>query len=155
MKIGIISDTHDNIAKVKAAVNLFNKEEVGFVIHCGDYIAPFSLISFSGLNCDWTGVFGNCDGEKVGLKKISGDKIKEAPLVLTLGNKTIIVVHNIQSYKGEEADIVLFGHTHNVEVRRGEAALFINPGEAAGWLTGDSTVAILDTDTLGVEIKGI
>ncbi|MDP8215947.1 MAG: metallophosphoesterase [Candidatus Kaelpia imicola] len=155
MKIGVISDTHDNVVKVKAAVDLFNKKEVGFVIHCGDYVAPFSLIPFSELNCDWAGVFGNCDGERDGLKKRSEGKIKEVPFILTLGNKKIVVVHDIGQYKNEKTDIVLFGHTHNVEVRRGEAALFVNPGEAAGWLTGDSTVAILDTDTLKVDIKDI
>jgi len=155
MKIGVISDTHDNAIKVKSAVDLFNKEKVDFVVHCGDYIAPFSLMSFTSLNCDWVGVFGNCDGEKNGLKKRSENRIQEPPLILNFDSKKIIVVHDIKDYKGEKADVVLFGHTHNVEVRRGDKALFVNPGEAAGWLTGESTVAIIDTDTLKVDIKDI
>jgi uncharacterized protein len=155
MKLAVISDTHDNIVKIKSAVSFFNKEKVDFLIHCGDYIAPFSLAPLESLDCDWVGVFGNCDGEKEGLKKKSQNKIEEPPLTLKFDDRKIIVVHNIKDYKGEEADIVLFGHTHSVEVRRGDKALFVNPGEAAGWLSGESTVAIIDTDTLKVDIKDI
>lgn len=155
MRIGIISDTHDNLDKIEAAVELFNKEKTDLVIHCGDYIAPFSLKPLFGLNCDWAGVFGNCDGEKDGLRKKSDGKIKDAPLTLKFDNKKIIVVHSIQDYNRQNSDIVLFGHTHNPEIIRGEHALFINPGEASGWITGDSTVAILDTISLKVEIKDI
>ncbi|HEO63806.1 MAG TPA: YfcE family phosphodiesterase, partial [Candidatus Omnitrophica bacterium] len=90
MRIGVISDTHDNLGKIEAAVRLFNKEKTDFVIHCGDYVAPFSLAPFSELKCDWAGVFGNCDGEKDGLRKKSDGKIKDAPLTLKFDDKKII-----------------------------------------------------------------
>ncbi|NIO23209.1 MAG: YfcE family phosphodiesterase, partial [Candidatus Aenigmarchaeota archaeon] len=43
MKIGIMSDTHDQTRRVRKAVDIFNKEKVELVIHCGDIIAPFTL----------------------------------------------------------------------------------------------------------------
>ncbi|MEO0083560.1 MAG: YfcE family phosphodiesterase, partial [candidate division WOR-3 bacterium] len=62
--IGIISDTHDNLPNIKRAVKIFNQRKVSLVIHCGDFVAPFTLLTFKELQCPLTGVFGNCDGEK-------------------------------------------------------------------------------------------
>lgn len=36
MKIGLISDTHDNIQIIQNAISLFNDKHVSFVIHAGD-----------------------------------------------------------------------------------------------------------------------
>lgn len=44
MKIGIISDTHDQVEKIKKAISIFNKEKVFLVYHLGDFCSPFSLI---------------------------------------------------------------------------------------------------------------
>ena len=42
MLIGVIADTHDNMDKLKKAVDLFNERAVELVLHAGDYIAPFT-----------------------------------------------------------------------------------------------------------------
>ncbi|WP_435098624.1 YfcE family phosphodiesterase [Halorubrum sp. N11] len=46
MRIGIVSDTHDDLAAVEAAVSLFDCEGVDVVVHCGDFVAPFSVTPF-------------------------------------------------------------------------------------------------------------
>jgi uncharacterized protein len=46
LKIGIISDTHDDIENVQEAINIFNKNEVNLVIHTGDYISPGVIQEF-------------------------------------------------------------------------------------------------------------
>ncbi|PAU83115.1 YfcE family phosphodiesterase [Halorubrum salipaludis] len=46
MRIGIVSDTHDDLAAVEAAVSLFEREGVDAVVHCGDFVAPFSVTPF-------------------------------------------------------------------------------------------------------------
>ena len=45
MKIGVLSDTHDHIPKIKRAVEIFNEEKVDLVLHSGDIVAPFSLLT--------------------------------------------------------------------------------------------------------------
>jgi predicted phosphodiesterase len=40
MKIGLISDTHDNIQNIQNAISLFNDKHVSFVIHAGDRVSP-------------------------------------------------------------------------------------------------------------------
>jgi putative phosphoesterase len=42
-------------------------------------------------------------------------------------------------------DVVVHGHTHAPEIRRKGSTLIINPGEICGYLTGKSTLALLDT----------
>lgn len=155
MKIGIISDTHDNLPKIEKAVRLFNKKKVGFVLHAGDFIAPFAILKLKNLACDWLGIFGNNDGEKNGLSGISEGKIKDGPLRIKLDDKKITLVHDIDkiNLNTEEADLVIFGHTHKSKSNRiNDSKLILNPGECGGWLYGKSTIAILDLANLSFDI---
>ena len=52
MKIGVVSDTHDQRQRILEAIDIFNKEKVGLVIHCGDWVAPFSAARFAALKCN-------------------------------------------------------------------------------------------------------
>ena len=36
MKIGILSDTHNNIKNLRIALNVFLEEGIDTIIHCGD-----------------------------------------------------------------------------------------------------------------------
>ena len=79
MKIGIISDTHDDINNVRRAIKIFNNNELNYVIHAGDYIFPGIIQEFGELNrsIKFVGVLGNNDGEKIGIinsfKTIGGE----------------------------------------------------------------------------------
>lgn len=154
MKIGILSDSHDNMPKIEKAVKFFNKNKVGFVLHAGDFVAPFTIPRLKTLFCDWRGVFGNNDGEKDGLMRISEGKIKEGPLEIEFDNIKIILVHDINRIdcQKEDADLIIFGHTHKSEIREQYGKLLVNPGECGGWLTGKSSVALLDSAHLSPQI---
>jgi putative phosphoesterase len=157
VKIGIISDSHDNLPKIEKAIKIFNKKKVGFVLHAGDFVAPFVIRKFKDLSCDWRGVFGNNDGEKKGLSLASGGKIQEAPFRIKLDNRNIVLVHDIDIIipETEEAEVVICGHTHKPEERRLNGKLIINPGECGGWLSGKSTVAIVDLADLSSQLRSI
>lgn len=148
MILGIMSDTHDNLPKVKNAVSLFHKKGVNFVLHCGDIVAPFTMkLIENNLKCDYVGVFGNNDGEKQGLTLESKGKIKEAPLTIEKFGKKILLTHDIESIKNidtKDYDFVFFGHSHKESVDKKGNTWFINPGECGGWLTGKSTVVTFD-----------
>ncbi|MEO0101065.1 MAG: metallophosphoesterase [candidate division WOR-3 bacterium] len=153
-RIGIISDTHDRLDKVHQALLLFKEKGVDLVIHCGDYVAPFTLKEFSSLSLPFCGVFGNCDGERRGLEKIAQENkllITNPPLSLDLNSGKILVYHQLPKELKGDADFVIYGHTHKVFFQKGKPFL-INPGEAAGWLTGRATVALLDWKRREVEI---
>ncbi len=65
MKIGVISDTHDDIENVQEGINIFNKNEVNLVIHAGDYTSPGVIQEFQKLRSKLIGVLGNNDSEKM------------------------------------------------------------------------------------------
>lgn len=154
MKIGILADSHDNLPKIEKAVRFFNKNKVGFVLHTGDFVAPFTIPKLKNLSCNWYGVFGNNDGEKAGLIGISEGKIQEGPLRIELDNRRIILVHDINKIdiEKEDADLIIFGHSHKSEIQKQKNHLLINPGECGGWLTGKSSIALVDLISLSAKI---
>jgi len=149
MRIGIVSDTHDNMIKIKDMVDILNSCGIDFMLHAGDFIAPFSLAHLKYLKCDWTGVFGNNDGEREGLLNSSEGRIKNPPYYIEISSKRIALMHE---FKDIDADVLVCGHTHEPKINRNGSKLIINPGEVCGWLTGKSSLAVLDTESLDAEI---
>jgi len=156
--IGIMADSHDNLPAIKQAIRFFKKTECNLVIHAGDFIAPFSARELVSLSCPVKAVFGNCDGEKLGLEKTfrSFGEIKKAPLAFNHANINFLITHihtSLESYLASgKYDVLIFAHTHKPEIREEKQTLLVNPGETGGWLSGKSTVALLDTKTLSAEI---
>jgi len=158
MLVGLIADTHDNMNMLKKAVDLFNERGVELVLHAGDYIAPFTAREFKRLNCGLVGVFGNNDGEKFGLTKNFEDfgELHEGIHQLKIDGKIIAITHSPEMAKTLASrgayDAVIYGHTHRAEIKNEGKTLLVNPGECGGWLEGKSTVALLDTATMDVEL---
>ena len=152
--IGILSDTHDNLPRVREAVRLFNDAGCDLVIHAGDFVAPFTVDELRNLRAPVKAVYGNCDGEKAGLAKAfrGVGEIQEAPFAFLHGGVRFVVSHldaPVGRYvQAKTCDVVIFGHTHKPLVERRDGVLLINPGEAGGWLGGKSTVVLLDPAAL-------
>ncbi len=160
MKLGVMSDSHDNMPNIKRAVALFNEIGVDLVVHAGDFIAPFAIDPLADLNCRVVGVFGNNDGERVILAQRfeSIGEVHPNLASVSLGGKHIAVMHYpelaIPIAKSGDYDIVVYGHTHKIAIRN-EKSLLLNPGETGGWTTGKATVAVVDVETLGVTIHAL
>lgn len=157
MIIGVLSDTHDNLPKIKKAVKFFNEKRVGFVLHAGDFVSPFAALLLKGLSSPWRGVFGNNDGEHKGLAAASGGRIGPAPLRLRLSGRKIILVHDLHQVRAAASapDLVVFGHSHKPAVFVQGTTLFVNAGEAGGWLSGKASVALIDLQRLSARIYRI
>ncbi|MBI5573373.1 MAG: metallophosphoesterase [Elusimicrobia bacterium] len=157
MLIGIMSDSHDNMNAIRKAVDFFNKKNVEIVLHAGDIISPFTAQEFSKLKMKFAGVFGNNDGDKPYLLERFENigKLRQDFFEIELDGKKVVVMHQPkfidQLQKSTNYDVVIYGHTHEIDIRK-NSNLVINPGECGGWLTGRSTVAILDTTNLTPEI---
>jgi hypothetical protein len=155
VRIGVLADTHDNLPKIDKAVRFFKRKRVDFVLHAGDFIAPFAVARLKNLSCDFCGVFGNNDGERTGLTQVSAGKIQPEPLRISLDNRRIVLVHDINAINpsAEDAHLIIYAHTHTPEIRRWDSLLLVNPGECAGWLSNRCSVAIIDLDTLSSRIS--
>jgi len=157
VKLGIISDTHDNMPKIAQAVELFNRERVDLVLHAGDFISPITAREFNKLQAKLVGVFGNNDGDKLYLLKRYKDigELYEDYHELELGGKRIVLMHQPKFLEAliasKKYDLIIYGHTHELDLRKGPP-LVLNPGEAGGWLSGRATAAIVDLQTMEAEI---
>ncbi|GJQ24374.1 hypothetical protein BIY37_03415 [Candidatus Brocadia sapporoensis] len=153
MKIGILADTHDNIHAIKMAVSYFNTQDLKYVIHAGDYVAPFSLKELMKVSAKFLGVFGNNDGDRMGLFRVCKN-LHESPYELILDGKHIMITHMLESLSKRSeinTDIIIYAHTHIPEIKPG-IPMYINPGECGGWLSGKNTVAILDLEAFQADI---
>lgn len=158
MKIGIISDTHDHLPQIKKAVEIFNREGAELVLHAGDFVSPFTSSAFKDLNCPLKGVFGNNDGDKLYLReKFKGiGEIYPAPYETNIDHKNIIMLHKEKLIdalaESQKYQVIIYGHTHRTDLRKTGKTLIINPGECGGWLSGKSTIAILNLKNLEAKI---
>ena len=140
MKIGIISDTHDQIDNIHKAIDLFNKEKVYLVYHLGDWCAPFSMMLFENLNCHLKSVFGNNDADIFKHLKFKPDNVNffDNFYVDEIEGKKICLIHGDPEtlvediFDSKKYDLLLRGHNHKAEIKRNEKTLMINPGNLLG-----------------------
>jgi putative phosphoesterase len=145
MKVGIISDTHDDIENVQEAIQIFNKNKADYVIHAGDYVFPGIVKEFENLNTKLIGVLGNNDGEKDGISKsfmeINGE-LKGDLGEMEIDGIKFGIYHGTNSrikeiiYRSQKYDILICGHTHKKEphhsgaIRNNKETFILNPGSA-------------------------
>ena len=168
MIVGIMSDTHDHLPLVDIAVKKLVDEKVQLVLHAGDYISPFVIPHFKPFKGKFIGVFGNNDGDHEFLKRRFAEfglEIRGVFAEVKIDNLRIALLHGgepggppggselLRSLIDSECyDVIVHGHFHKAKTYKQGKTLIINPGEVSGYLTGKSTVAVLNTKTLNVKI---
>jgi putative phosphoesterase len=150
MLIGILSDTHDRVNAMAAAIQLLQEHHAEYFIHCGDVGGEAVLDHLAGLAAAF--VWGNNDWDRKSLEAYAerlGIKCLGAEGELELGGKRVVVMHGDdfaarqRVLAGQSCDYLLEGHTH---VRKDEhvgTVRCINPG--ALYRARQKTVALLDT----------
>ncbi len=158
MRIGIVSDTHNNIRNVHRIVALFNHARVERVIHTGDITKAGTLEVFAHLEAPLYGVFGNNDQERDPLESTIAAldfEFREPPFELEWHGRRIIVVHDPLEFDGTltpHHDLALHGHTHMHRLERDDGQLIFNPGECAGHMKGLNAVGVVDLADLSAEL---
>jgi putative phosphoesterase len=158
MRIGVLSDTHDHLGYLRRAVDALCDLQVELALHAGDYVAPFVVNELQRLPCRVLGIFGNNDGERVGLTRRLSEigQVQVQPLFLELEGCRIAMVHEpepVEAFAHSGLyDLVIYGHTHQQELRTVGACLVLNPGEVCGWLTDNPTCAVITLPEREVEI---
>ena len=153
MKIGLISDTHDNFKTIESAAKIFREKRIDYVIHAGDITTPEAVEAFAGLKL--IGVLGNNDVDKKGLEnafeKIGGELRGELGEIEK--DDLLIAAYHGTDFRKREAliqsgkyNVVVYGHTHKPDNKVVGKTIVINPGTANGWFFGyKATAAIFDT----------
>jgi len=155
MLLGILSDSHDNAASMKAGIDLLRQRGAAYVIHCGDVVSAHMLDYLAGIPAAF--VFGNCDWDRAALQRYAeqvGVQCFGKAGQVELAGRRIAFTHGDDPklrqriLADDRPDYLLSGHTHvRADVRHGPTRL-INPG--ALQRATEKTVALLDlaADTL-------
>ncbi len=155
-KIAILSDSHDQVANMAAAIRFCNENSIETVIHCGDLISPFMLQQLTKLQ----GVVHLIYGNNVGDQHLISSRCKNTyenifhhgiMAELDIYNKKIAAVHYPEVARGlasqSSYDIVCFGHNHTFEVSKTKNTVLINPGQMMGE-NNETGFIILDCITM-------
>ncbi|WP_129114517.1 metallophosphoesterase [Halegenticoccus tardaugens] len=158
MQLGVVSDTHDNLDLVEAAVEFFEDEGVEAVIHCGDAVAPFSVGPFDS-SFDFYYVRGNNDGEWALRSTVEsfGTYLGQCG-ALDFGGVSVAAYHGTNAVLRNaladcgDYDYVLHGHTHERAVEKRGETIRVNPGGLPIPDADDAFhVATIDTERAGTD----
>lgn len=159
MNIAVFSDSHDQIAHLKAALSAANQAGATMILHCGDLCAPFML---DRMGRDFQGaihvVFGNSDGDGRMLQTIAS-KYPQIALhgiyaEVEASGRFLAMIHYPEPAKriaqSGQFDLVVYGHNHakhveNITKASGSTGILANPGELLG-MQGPPTWGLYDTD---------
>jgi uncharacterized protein len=130
LRIGVVSDSHGNLFMLDRALSMM--KDADMFIHLGDHCFDMDKIAEK-YNKPYETVTGNNEC-------VSSPEYEKT---LVLGGKRIFITHGHNHsvyygvdrlyYKGleEDADIVLFGHTHIQSLNREGNIIILNPGSVS------------------------
>ena len=129
MKIAVFSDTHHHIGD---AARVIRREQPDLVIHLGDHIRDAYALAEELPDIPMECVPGNCDYAPA----------EPETKLLTLCSLRLMITHGhnyrvkyerdalLNAAYFQQADMVLFGHTHHAVNDRVEGIWVVNPGTA-------------------------
>lgn len=141
MKIGILSDTHTKTKLAKQTLDHLLSEGAEFIIHAGDICERKILEEMSECGKRYIAVYGNND---VGLTPYHNQyNLVQEPHYFKLADTKFKLMH-LPFYMAPDADVVIFGHTHDFECDYRGNTLFLNPGETCARNKGISECVMLE-----------
>jgi hypothetical protein len=140
MKIGIVSDVHDALPHLHAALQGLSDADALLV--AGDLCSPFVLPLLAD---GFTGgpihvVFGNNDGDRFRMERIAAGldavHLHGEAFAGTVGTSTVAMNHFPEI--GRRIDprhhrLIVYGHDHRLRVDRREGGWTLNPGSLLGY----------------------
>jgi hypothetical protein len=152
MQLGILSDTHDNLLNLLAALEIFREQGTDTLIHCGDLTGLEMISHFSGFRIIYT--FGNMDFSTGTIKKRIEKMCEDnfAGLVFKGQFENIPVAATHSHIEGELSALissqhykwVFHGHTHKKRDEIIHGVRVVNPGALGGLVKGPRSICIVD-----------
>lgn len=169
MKICIVSDSHDHIPLLEAAVADAKTEGAEAVLHCGDVVAPSTLHCLEQFKLPVHVIHGNNTGDLYALTSLShkpGGVLRYHGMDagIELASKRIFIVHYPHYARAMAAtgdwDLVCCGHSHKVQIehlpniRNGETIL-VNPGTIGGVGKSKATWILGDLESMQFDLRNV
>ena len=165
MKVCILSDSHDHIALIDAAVADAKAAGAEAVLHCGDLVAPSTLHCLEKYGLPVHVIHGNNTGDLYALTRLAHKpggvvRFHGMDAGIELAGKRIFLVHYPHYAKALAAtgdwDLVCCGHSHEVEIEErencaGGTTHVVNPGTIGGVGKAPATWVLADLATMTFE----
>ena len=169
MKICILSDSHDHIPLLEAAVKDAQALGVEAVVHCGDVVAPSTLHCLEQFGLPVHVIHGNNTGDLYALTRLShkpGGVLRYHGMDagIELGGRRIFLVHYPHYARAMAAtgdwDLVCCGHSHKVDIQwlphvKGGKAALVNPGTIGGVGKSKATWVMGDLESMDFEVHHV
>ena len=162
MRVAVLSDIHDNLWNLAAAIDYVRAAEV--LICCGDLCSPFVMDQLARFPGQVHIVFGNNDADLFRITRKSSDRVRVYGefFETVLDGRKVAVNHFDYIARPIAAsglyDMVCYGHNHEFSVARIGRTLAINPGPIMGarfpggkWEDVAATFVVVDTQGQSVE----
>lgn len=159
MKILIISDSHDNIVRLRHVIGFAKTEGFAAVIHCGDWNTPLAISEISKVGIKIYGVLGNADINPQMEQQLFEvcENFDPDFLSLNLDELKIGVCHYPAKLdaviESQEYDVLFCGHTHIKKHEYRGKTQIINPGALHRTLS--PSFGVFETETKEVEIVNV
>lgn len=141
MKIGILSDTHSKVKRAKASLELLLEKGAEFIVHAGDVGERETLELLKNSGKRYVAVYGNNDAHLV--EYHNEYNLVQEPFYFKLADTKFKLMH-LPFYMSPDAEVIIFGHTHQFEVEMKKGTLFLNPGESCARNKDLSECAMLE-----------
>ena len=156
MKIIVFADSHKDINSMRKAVK---KEKPEMIIHLGDHVKDAIQLQKSFLDIKMEYVKGNTDiFDDYDREKLL--RIKNINIFATHGDKYFVdigIKRILTKGLHENADIILFGHTHKAYIDNHKGCLLMNPGsircKSSDTKNAAYGIIILNDDKIDIKIK--
>lgn len=145
MKILVLSDSHSLLRVMRSAVQAIKPDAI---IHLGDYFDDGEVIHQENMHIPFHQVPGNCDKYRLyqPYAEVLCYPVCGVKLYMTHGHN-----HNVKyglyslllDAKAENAQAVLYGHTHTPDCRQEDGMWILNPGACN---CGDGTVGLMEVN---------
>jgi hypothetical protein len=158
MKIAILSDIHDNLARLEEALIICRHEKLDTCICCGDIGQMETLQALADNFRHVYLALGNADFGLINKTGLFPENVTWSEEVLEeeIDGQRIAIVHH--DYKAKELantnrfDLIFYGHTHTPWEKKINKTIILNPGEIAGQF-GKASFAIFDTNIMKATLK--
>ncbi|MCH8519275.1 MAG: YfcE family phosphodiesterase [Nanoarchaeota archaeon] len=139
MKIGVISDIHDNRYNLRNVLIELKEKNIEKLIILGDSNSPFIIKEIcETLQLPIIFVWGNNDGDKVVITQIINSSHKNSVvssqsfLAIEIDGKKLFLTHFPElanlAEKSQQFDAVMYGHDHLKFIQKNNGVLLLNPG---------------------------
>lgn len=160
MKIGILSDTHNDSAATRRVLQEFRRRGVRTLFHCGDLIFANMVKLFAGFEVYF--VHGNMDRPyrqaiEMVIKTQSGAHWLGKGDEVEIEGKRLAITHGarvdvLEMLLWAEPDYLFHGHTHRCRDERVGPTRVINPGAVSGKRHEARSACVLDLETDRLEV---